>query len=139
MVNGGQSCIAAKRFMVVEAVREAFEQAVVEQMKSFTLGDPGRSRKPGLARWKASRRATRSHDRSARAWPAARGCCSAARSPDRPGAWYPATVLTDVRPGQPVHDDEVFGPVAAIIAAKDEADAIRIANDSPFGLGSARC
>ena len=56
--------------------------------------------------------------------------------PDQPGAWYPATVLTDVRTGQPAHDEEVFGPVAAIIAAKDEADAIQIANDSEFGLGS---
>ena len=56
--------------------------------------------------------------------------------PDRPGAWYPATILTDVEPGQPAHDEEVFGPVAAIIAADDEADAIRIANASEFGLGS---
>jgi succinate-semialdehyde dehydrogenase/glutarate-semialdehyde dehydrogenase len=56
--------------------------------------------------------------------------------PDRPGAWYPATVLSDVRAGQPAHDEEVFGPVAAIIAADDEAEAIRIANDSEFGLGS---
>ena len=56
--------------------------------------------------------------------------------PDRPGAWYPATVLADVRPGQPAHDEEVFGPVAAIIAAEDEADAIRIANASEYGLGS---
>jgi len=56
--------------------------------------------------------------------------------PDTPGAWYPATVLSNVRPGQPAHDEEVFGPVAAIIAADDEADAIRIANDSEFGLGS---
>jgi len=56
--------------------------------------------------------------------------------PDRPGAWYPATVLTNVHAGQPAHDDEVFGPVAAIIAADDEAGAIRIANASEFGLGS---
>jgi succinate-semialdehyde dehydrogenase/glutarate-semialdehyde dehydrogenase len=56
--------------------------------------------------------------------------------PDRAGAWYPATVLTNVRPGQAAHDEEVFGPVAAIIAADDEGDAIRIANDSEFGLGS---
>jgi succinate-semialdehyde dehydrogenase / glutarate-semialdehyde dehydrogenase len=56
--------------------------------------------------------------------------------PDRPGAWYPATVLTKVLPGQPAHDEEVFGPVAAIIAAEDERDAIRIANDSEYGLGS---
>jgi succinate-semialdehyde dehydrogenase/glutarate-semialdehyde dehydrogenase len=56
--------------------------------------------------------------------------------PDRPGAWYPATVLSNVRPGQPAHDEEVFGPVAAIIAAEDEIDAVRIANSSEFGLGS---
>jgi succinate-semialdehyde dehydrogenase/glutarate-semialdehyde dehydrogenase len=58
------------------------------------------------------------------------------KAPDRIGAWYPATVLTNVRAGQPAHDEEVFGPVAAIIAADDEQDAIRIANDSEFGLGS---
>ena len=57
--------------------------------------------------------------------------------PDRPGAWYPATVLADVRPGQPAYDEEVFGPVAAVIEAADEADAIRIANASEFGLGAA--
>jgi len=56
--------------------------------------------------------------------------------PDRQGAWYPATVLAEVRPGQPAHDEEVFGPVAALIVAEDEGDAIRIANDSEFGLGS---
>ena len=54
--------------------------------------------------------------------------------PDRSGAWYPATVLTNVRPGMPAYDEEVFGPVAAIIEAADEAEAIRIANASPFGL-----
>jgi succinate-semialdehyde dehydrogenase/glutarate-semialdehyde dehydrogenase len=57
--------------------------------------------------------------------------------PDRAGAWYPPTILTDVRPGMPAHDEEVFGPVAAIIEARDEVDAIRIANASSFGLGSA--
>jgi len=56
--------------------------------------------------------------------------------PDRPGAWYPATVLVDVTPGQPAYDEEVFGPVAAIIVADDEAAAIRIANASEYGLGS---
>jgi succinate-semialdehyde dehydrogenase / glutarate-semialdehyde dehydrogenase len=56
--------------------------------------------------------------------------------PDRKGAWYPPTVLGGVAPGQPAHDEEVFGPVAAVIEATDEADAIRIANDSEFGLGS---
>jgi succinate-semialdehyde dehydrogenase/glutarate-semialdehyde dehydrogenase len=56
--------------------------------------------------------------------------------PKRLGSWYPPTVLTNVRPGMPLYDEEVFGPVAAVIAARNEADAIRIANQSPFGLGS---
>jgi succinate-semialdehyde dehydrogenase/glutarate-semialdehyde dehydrogenase len=56
--------------------------------------------------------------------------------PKRPGAWYPPTVLTDVRAGSPAYGEEVFGPVAAVIEARDEADAVRIANDSEFGLGS---
>jgi succinate-semialdehyde dehydrogenase/glutarate-semialdehyde dehydrogenase len=56
--------------------------------------------------------------------------------PDRPGAWYPPTILAGVKPGQPAHDEEIFGPVAAVIRARDEADAIRIANDSEYGLGS---
>jgi succinate-semialdehyde dehydrogenase/glutarate-semialdehyde dehydrogenase len=57
--------------------------------------------------------------------------------PDGPGAFYPPSVLTDVRPGMPAYDEELFGPVAAIVAARDEADAVRIANDSSFGLGAA--
>jgi succinate-semialdehyde dehydrogenase/glutarate-semialdehyde dehydrogenase len=55
--------------------------------------------------------------------------------PERTGAWYPATVLTNVQPGQPAHDEEVFGPVAAVISAREEADAIRIANASILGSG----
>jgi succinate-semialdehyde dehydrogenase/glutarate-semialdehyde dehydrogenase len=57
--------------------------------------------------------------------------------PDKAGAWYPPTVLTDVKPGMPAYDEETFGPVAAIIAARDEEEAIRIANDTSFGLGAA--
>jgi len=57
--------------------------------------------------------------------------------PDGPGAYYPATVLADVRPGMPAYEEELFGPVASIIAATDEDDAVRIANDTWFGLGSA--
>jgi len=58
-------------------------------------------------------------------------------APKRAGAWFPATILTNVLPGQAAHDEELFGPVAAVISAKDERDAIRIVNASEFGLGSA--
>jgi succinate-semialdehyde dehydrogenase/glutarate-semialdehyde dehydrogenase len=135
MVNGGQSCIAGKRFVVVRSVLEPFERALVEAMRSYRMGDPtkeGTKLGPMVsvkARDDIHAQVTKSVSQGAR-------LLLGGKLPERPGAWYSATVLSDVRPGQPAHDEEVFGPVAAIIAAADEADAIRIANDSEFGLGS---
>ena len=135
MVNGGQSCIAGKRFIVVRDVLDAFENALVDEMRGYEMGDPAQ---PGTrlgpmqsvpARDEIHRQVTDSVRGGAR-------LLLGGHIPDRTGAWYPATVLGDVRPGQPAHDEEVFGPVAAIIAADDEADAVRIANASEFGLGS---
>ena len=135
MVNGGQSCIAGKRFIVVRSILGEFEEALVEAMRAYPMGDPAsEGTKLGpmqsvKARDSIHRQVTESIAHGAR-------LLLGGEIPDRPGAWYPATVLADVRPGQPAHDEEVFGPVAAIIAADDEADAIRIANSSEFGLGS---
>jgi succinate-semialdehyde dehydrogenase/glutarate-semialdehyde dehydrogenase len=135
MVNGGQSCIAGKRFVVLRSILEPFEQALVEEMRGFAIGDPAREgtvlgpMQSVEARDHIHRQVTDSVAKGAR-------LLLGGTVPDRPGAWYPATVLADVRPGQPAHDEEVFGPVAAIIAADDEVEAIRIANASEFGLGS---
>ena len=135
MVNGGQSCIAGKRFIVVRSVLEQFESALVDAMRGFEMGDPTKEgTKLGpmqsvKARDEIHRQVTESVRKGAR-------LLLGGHVPDRPGAWYPATVLTSVLPGQPAHDEEVFGPVAAIIAAEEEKDAIRIANQSEFGLGS---
>jgi succinate-semialdehyde dehydrogenase/glutarate-semialdehyde dehydrogenase len=135
MVNGGQSCIAGKRFIVVRPILESFEQAMVEVMQGYSMGDPAKEgTKLGpmqsvKARDEIHRQVTESVAKGAR-------LLLGGEVPDRAGAWYPATVLADVKAGQPAHDEEVFGPVAAIIAAEDEADAIRIANDSEYGLGS---
>jgi succinate-semialdehyde dehydrogenase/glutarate-semialdehyde dehydrogenase len=135
MVNGGQSCIAGKRFVVVESVRAAFEAALVEAMRSYVFGDPNEPEtKLGplqsvKARDELATQVTRSVASGARV-------LLGGEVPRRPGAWYPATVLTNVTPGQPAHDEELFGPVAAIIGARDGADAVRIVNDSRFGLGS---
>jgi len=135
MVNGGQSCIAGKRFIVVRPILEPFERALVEAMRGYEMGDPAKEgTKLGpmqsvKARDDIHRQVEQSIAKGAK-------MLLGGKVPDRPGAWYPATVLTDVRPGQPAHDEEVFGPVAAIIAADDEQDAVRIANDSEFGLGS---
>ena len=136
MVNGGQSCIAAKRFIVVESVREAFEQALLKEMQGYVMGDPGEAAtKLGPMQSVEARDEIAEQVRKSVAVGAR--LLLGGEVPDRPGAWYPATVLSDVRPGQPAHDEEVFGPVAAVISARDEAEAIRIANASPFGLGSA--
>jgi succinate-semialdehyde dehydrogenase/glutarate-semialdehyde dehydrogenase len=136
MVNGGQSCIAGKRFIIVRSILGQFEEALVEAMSAYRMDDPTKpDTKLGpmvsmKARDEIHSQVTKSIEMGAR-------LLLGGKVPDKAGAWYPATVLSDVRPGQPAHDEEVFGPVAAIIAAGDEADAIRIANDSEFGLGSA--
>ncbi len=135
MVNAGQSCIAGKRFIVVKGVRKAFETALIEAMAEYQMGDPRRPEtKLGPLQSLAAR--DEIHDQVRRSVNKGARVLLGGEIPDRPGAWYPATVLTDVKPGQPAHDEEVFGPVAAIIEAENEADAIRIANASEFGLGS---
>lgn len=135
MVNGGQSCIAGKRFIVLAEIREAFETALVKAMGAYAMGDP-RQAATKLGPLQSLEARDGVHKQVADSVAKGARVLVGGDVPDRPGAWYPATVLTNVRAGMPAHDDEVFGPVAAVIEAKDEADAIRIANDSPFGLGS---
>jgi succinate-semialdehyde dehydrogenase/glutarate-semialdehyde dehydrogenase len=136
LVNGGQSCIAAKRFIVVEKVRSEFEQRFVQQMTAIRQGDPlSMDTEIGpLAR----------HDlRDALHGQVVRSIQRGARRllggeiPAGPGAYYPPTVLTDVAKGMPAYDEELFGPVAAVVPVRDEAQAIAVANDSVFGLGAA--
>jgi succinate-semialdehyde dehydrogenase / glutarate-semialdehyde dehydrogenase len=135
MVNGGQSCIAGKRFVVLSSVRAAFEQAFAARMSAIQPGDPNDpATKLGPMVSVPARDAI--HDQVERSIAAGARLLTGGQLPNRPGAWYPPTVLTDVRPGMAAYDEEVFGPVAAIVEARDEADAVRIANDSPFGLGS---
>ena len=136
LINSGQTCIAAKRFVVVEAVREAFEQGLVAAMRAKRMGDPmdpftevGPQARHDL-RDSLHRQVLDSVARGAR-------ILLGGEIPEGPGAFYPPTVLTDVAPGMPAYEEELFGPVASVIAARDEADAIRIANDSRFGLGAA--
>ncbi len=136
LINGGQSCIAAKRFVVVEAVRKRFEELFVERMKARTMGDPLRE---GIDVGPQARRDLRDglHDQVRKSVAAGARLLLGGEVPQGPGAFYPPTVLTAVGPGMPAYEEELFGPVAAVIAARDEQDAIRIANDSTFGLGAA--
>jgi succinate-semialdehyde dehydrogenase / glutarate-semialdehyde dehydrogenase len=136
LINSGQSCIAAKRFIVVKEVKQAFEQVFTRLMQEKKMGDPllkdtevGPQASREL-RDELHHQVCRSIDKGAR-------CLLGGSIPDEEGAWYPPTVLTDVKAGMPAFDEEMFGPVAAIIKAEDTEDAIRIANDSVFGLGAA--
>ena len=135
MVNGGQSCIAGKRFIVVRSVLEPFEKALTDAMRGFEMGDP---RKEGtkLGPMQSIEARNQIHAQVSESVRKGARVLTGGKVPDRPGAWYPPTVLTNVLPGQPAHDDEVFGPVAAIITAETEEEAINIANESEFGLGS---
>jgi succinate-semialdehyde dehydrogenase/glutarate-semialdehyde dehydrogenase len=136
LINAGQSCIAAKRFIVVESVREEFERRFVAEMKKAVVGDPTDDR---TTVGPLARRDLRDelHDQVEASVKKGARLLTGGVVPEGAGAYYPPTVLTDVTPGMPAYDDELFGPVASIISAADEADAIRIANDTVFGLGAA--
>jgi succinate-semialdehyde dehydrogenase/glutarate-semialdehyde dehydrogenase len=136
LINGGQSCIAAKRFIVVEPVLEAFTRRFVDAMSARRPADPKlESTELGpMARLDLREEVHAQVRRSIAA--GARPLCGA-EIPPGPGAFYPPTVLDRVRPGMPAFDEETFGPVAAVVAARDEADAVRLANRTAFGLGAA--
>ena len=136
LINTGQSCIAAKRFIVVDAVRAEFELRVVERMKQAKMGDPldesnsvGPMARPDL-RAALHDQVTRSVAKGAR-------LLLGGAVPAGPGAFYPPTVLTEVARGMAAYEEELFGPVAAIIPVKNDKAAIKVANDSVFGLGAA--
>jgi succinate-semialdehyde dehydrogenase/glutarate-semialdehyde dehydrogenase len=135
LVNSGQSCIAAKRFVVVNPVYKEFVERYTEQMKKATYGDPidEKSRIGPMARVDLR---DQLHEQVLKSVEKGAKVMCGGFIPEGPGAFYPPTVLTRVKKGMPAYDDELFGPVAAIIEAKDEKDAMRIANDSIYGLGA---
>jgi len=135
LVNTGQSCIAGKRFIVAQPLRERFEAAFVEKMRAAKVGDPMDAATEVGPMARHDLRDELHAQVQASIAKGARVLCGAT-IPDAPGAFYPPTVLTDVRKGMPAYDEELFGPVAAVIVARDEAEAIAIANDSDFGLGA---
>ena len=134
LVNDGQSCVAAKRFIVVEALREAFERQLVIEMQKGKMGDPMDDSVTLGPMARIDLRDELHKQVRASIKEGARLLCGGT-VPAGAGAFYPPTVLTNVKPGMPAYHEELFGPVASVISAKDNADAVRIANDNAFGLG----
>lgn len=136
LINTGQSCIAAKRFIVVQKVLKAFEERVVEMMKRKQTGDPlNPSNDLGPLARKDLRdtlhsQVTRSIQQGAR-------LLLGGSIPVGKGYYYPPTILTGVKKGMTVYVEETFGPVAAIIPVGDEEEAVKTANDTVYGLGGA--
>jgi len=136
LLNAGQSCIGAKRFLVTEEVYYAFFSLFLEKMRAAKYGDPsdeetaiGPLARPDLR--------DDLHDQVRRSLEQGAKLELGGEIPPGPGAFYPPTVLSNVRPGMPAFDEELFGPVAAVIRVKDEAEAVKLANRSAFGLGAA--
>jgi len=136
LINTGQSCIAAKRFIVVESVIDEFQSLLIQNMQNFKMGDPiDEQTKIGpMARIDLR---DELHQQVMESIKLGAKLILGGSVPDKNSAFYPPSVLTNVKPGMPAFDDELFGPVAAIISAKDEVEAIALANKSVFGLGAA--
>lgn len=134
LYNNGETCVAAKRFIVVDAVYDEFRDAFVEQMKNMKAGDPT-SEDSDLGPMARKDLREELHEQVEESVKKGAKIHCGGKIPEGDGFYYPATVLENLEPGQPAYDDELFGPVASLIKAKDTDDAMRIANDSRFGLG----
>lgn len=134
LYNNGQTCINGKRFVVTEKVYSAFLDKFKARFEAVKTGDPNAADTDMGPMSRSDLRDTlqKQVDQSIEKGATATVGCEI---PEGPGAFYPASILTDVAPGQPAYDDELFGPVASVIKAKDDEDAMRIANDSRYGLG----
>jgi succinate-semialdehyde dehydrogenase/glutarate-semialdehyde dehydrogenase len=136
MINVGQSCIASKRFIVVESKLKEFEEKHTTQMAALKIGDPlDESTQVGpLARVDL---VDELDDQVQRSVKAGAKVLLGGKPQEGAGAYYLPTVLTNVKKGMAVYEEETFGPVSTIIPVKDEKKAIEVANDSEFGLGGA--
>lgn len=136
LINSGQSCIAAKRFIVVKSIEKEFTELFRQKMSVKVMGDPmdkntdiGPQARPDLR--------DELHQQVLKSIKLGAKCILGGEITAGAHSFYPPTILTEVKKGMPAYEEELFGPVAAIISADDQEDAIRIANDTIFGLGAA--
>lgn len=134
LLNSGQSCIAAKRFIVVDEVHDKFVEAFTKAMASKRMGDPS-SMETDIGPQAAVDLRDELHQQVVDSVKKGARCVLGGEIPEGQGAFYPATVLIDVKPGMPAYDEELFGPVASVIRVKDLEEAVEVANGSDFGLG----
>ena len=136
MQNNAQSCIAAKRFILEAPVYDAFVEGFTERMNQLTVGDPMAEDTDVGPLARADLR-DEVHDQVQRAVADGATLQTGGHALDGPGYFYAPTVLVDVTPGTVAFEEEIFGPVAAIVKADDVNHAVQLANDTPFGLGGA--
>lgn len=134
MVNAGQSCVASKRFIVVEEIADEFLSAFKEQMSQLKMGDP-LDEETTLAPLSTEGAAVGLLEQVQKTINAGAKVVLGGDRPDRDGAYFNPTILTEITPDMPTFDEELFGPVASVYIVKDEEEAIELANHSSYGLG----
>ncbi len=134
LYNNGETCVSAKRFVVTDSVYEAFTSAFVKQFKAIKMGDPT-AEDTQLGPVSSQEQFDTLLEQVKQSVEGGAELLCGGHPEDGVGQYFPATVLANCKPGTPAYDDELFGPVASVIRAKDDADAMRIANDSRYGLG----
>jgi succinate-semialdehyde dehydrogenase / glutarate-semialdehyde dehydrogenase len=136
LINGGQSCVAAKRFIIVESIYDKFEELFLEKMKAKKMGDPFDETNDIGPQASVTLR-DELHQQVEESIKKGAKLLLGGRIPEGKGAYYPPTILSKVKKGMTAYNEELFGPVAALIKVKDEEEGIKIANDTRFGLGAA--
>ncbi|QJR80824.1 NAD-dependent succinate-semialdehyde dehydrogenase [Alteromonas pelagimontana] len=134
IVNNGETCVSAKRFIIVDAVYDKFRDAFLDAFKNLKMGDPTQE---DTDLGPIARRDLRDslHEQVKKSVDAGATCSLGGTIPDMKGFYYPLTILENVEPGMPAYDDELFGPVASFIRVSDDREAMQVANDSRYGLG----
>ncbi|MDC3188446.1 NAD-dependent succinate-semialdehyde dehydrogenase [Pseudoalteromonas elyakovii] len=134
LINNGQTCVAAKRFIVVDTLYDDFKALIKEQFEQVVLGDPN-DEKTTLGPMARKDLRDKLHQQVTDSVNAGASIVTGGKVAEHTGFYYTPTLLENIKPGMPAYDDELFGPVASLIRAKDNDEAMQIANDSRYGLG----